>query len=113
MDILIHHLSCYHILISCNFDQNNKVIICGEIPSLDEYNYDIKLSSDLQISINEIKDSLTELFADTKIFEKTLKNTHNIFQSPVPESIPGLLKFHSMVGLVDYYSSNSIYIGDK
>ena len=98
---------------SCNFDQNNKVIICGEIPSLDEYNYDIKLSSDLQISINEIKDSLTELFADTKIFEKTLQNTHTIFQSPVPESIPGILKFHSMVGLVDYYSSNNIYIGDK
>ena len=26
---------------SCNFDQNNKVIICGEIPSLDEMEYQI------------------------------------------------------------------------
>lgn len=98
---------------SRNFDQNKEVIICGEFPSLDEYNFDIKLSSDLQTSINKIKDALTELFADTEIFEKFLKNSNDILHVSMPESIPGILKFHSMIGLVDYCSGNSISVGDR
>ena len=92
---------------SSAFEETGNITVYGEIPALDEINFDVKLSQDLQASVERVYYELKEVLEFPAAFDKN----HSV-QLPVflkHDAVSSILKQHLLTGL-NNPSGNSIEI---
>lgn len=92
---------------SSAFEETGNITVYGEIPALDEINFDVKLSQDLQASVERVYYELKEVLGFPAAFDKN----HSV-QLPVflkHDAVSSILKQHLLMDLSNP-SGNSIEI---